>query len=269
MKSAELITSPANPLLREVRRAVSRGELTADGLWIAEGFHLLEEALRSRCEVRVVLASEAARVSVEGCLGRRGGIRLLVLPDKLFQSVAATETSQGAMALVRPPEWGIDEVCRGRSMVVAIDGLQDPGNAGAVVRAAEAFGATGVLFVKGSASPFHPKTLRASAGSLFRVPFVAGLDAATAAGELRRRRLSIYAAMPYTGSERMAGDTDFSRPCALAIGNEGRGVSEELRAVAEDVAIPTVGVESLNAAVAAAVLLYESRRQRVGEAVRA
>jgi TrmH family RNA methyltransferase len=145
-------------------------------------------------------------------------------------------------------------------MLAVLDGLQDPGNAGAVVRAAEAFGATGVLFVKGSAGPFHPKTLRASAGSVFRVPFLAGVPADEAAGMLRR--LDIYAAMPFTGSERLAEDADFTRPCALVVGNEGRGVSEELRAVATSVAIPTMGVESLNASVAAAVLLYEIRRQR-------
>jgi TrmH family RNA methyltransferase len=253
----ELITSPANPLLKDLRRAASRGELTSAGLWIAEGFHLLEEAVRSGCSVPVVLASESAGEAV----GHRDG-RTLILPDKLFQSISTTETSQGVIALVRPPEWNFQEIFRGQSMVVVLDGIQDPGNAGAIVRAAEAFGATGILFVKGSAGPFHPKTLRASAGSLFRVPFIAGLDPISAVDTLRQHRVDIYAAMPYTGSERLAGDADFRRPCALAIGNEGRGVSNELRSVAEDIAIPTAGVESLNAAVAAAVLLYEIRRQR-------
>jgi TrmH family RNA methyltransferase len=258
MHRTELITSPANPLLRDLRRAVSRGELTSDGLWVAEGFHLLEEARRSRCETPLVLAAESAREAAGGMTGAR----FVVLPDQLFQSIAATETSQGVMALVRPPEWRMEQLFAGNSLVVAIDGLQDPGNAGAVVRAAEAFGATGVMFLKGSASPFHPKTLRASAGSLFRVPFVAALDDALAVAALRQAGVDVYAAMPHTGAERLAGDTDFTKPCALVIGNEGRGVSAELRAIAQPVAIPTAGVESLNAAVAAAVLLYETRRQR-------
>jgi TrmH family RNA methyltransferase len=201
-------------------------------------------------------------------VGGLAAIRAIVLPDKLFQSIAATETSQGVILLVRPPEWRIEQIFRGQSLVVVIDGLQDPGNAGAIVRAIEAFGATGVMFLKGSASPFHPKTLRASAGSLFRVPFIAGIDGALAATALRQHRLDIYTAMPHTGSEALAEDTDFSRRCALVIGNEGRGVSSELRSIAQDVAIPTLGVESLNAAVAASVLLYETRRQRVREALR-
>jgi TrmH family RNA methyltransferase len=264
----ELVTSPANPLLRDLRRAVSRGELTAEGLWVAEGFHLLEEALRSDCAVPVVLASESVRATVERHVAGLASVRTVVLPDRLFQTVAATETSQGVIALSRPPQWRIEQIFRGQSMVIVVDGLQDPGNAGAIVRAAEAFGATGIMFLKGSASPFHPKTLRASAGSLFRVPFIAGVEVALAAAALRQHRLDIYTAMPYTGSERLAEDVDFSRRCALVIGNEGRGVSDELRFIAQDIAIPTLGVESLNAAVAASVLLYETRRQRVREAAR-
>jgi TrmH family RNA methyltransferase len=156
----------------------------------------------------------------------------------------------------------MDQVFRGASLVVVLDGLQDPGNAGAIVRAAEAFGATGVLFTKGTASPYHPKTLRASAGSLFRMPFVAGLDAALVRATLRQYRVAIYAAMPYTGVQKLAGATDFVRRCAIVAGSEGRGVSKELHGIAEEVAIPTTGVESLNSAMAASVLLYEARRQR-------
>ncbi len=106
-------------------------------------------------------------------------MKVAVLPDALLQSISGTETSQGVMALVKPPEWKLEQLFRGRPLVVVLDGLQDPGNAGAIVRAAEAFGATGALFLKGAASPYNPKTLRASAGSLFRVPFLAGVDAGT------------------------------------------------------------------------------------------
>ncbi len=186
--------------------------------------------------------------------------RVVVLPDRLFQTLSSTVTSQGVIALVRMPAWEIEDVFRGpageQSLVVVLDGLQDPGNAGAIARAAEAFGATGLMFLKGTASPFHPKTLRASAGSLFRVPFV---SAPSFAGP----PVKVYAAMPFTGSERMAADADFEAPCAIVIGSEGRGVSAELLERAVPVAIPTVGVESLNAAVAAAILLYEARKQRI------
>lgn len=258
MSRIQTISSAANPLLREVKRAVSRGERTADGLCIAEGFHLLEEALHSGCEIPIILASESLHSTVE----RLSAARIVILPDALFRSIAATETTQGVMALVRPPEWSTEQVFRGESLVIVLDGLQDPGNTGTIVRAAEAFGATGILFIKGTASPWNPKTIRASAGSLFRVPFVAGLDATHARRILREHQVAIYAAMPYTGTQRLAGATDFVRRCAIVAGSESRGVSKELHGIAEEVAIPTSGVESLNAAVATSVLLYEARRQR-------
>lgn len=264
-----MVTSAANPLLKDVRRAIARGGLTEEGWCVAESFHLLEEALRSERRVPVVLASESVRTTVGRHVGGLHRTRTVVLPDKLFQTVASTETSQGVIALIEPPTWSMEHLFRGQSLVVVLDGLQDPGNAGAVARAAEAFGATGLLFVKGSASPFHPKTLRASAGSLFRVPFVSGIEPQLARASLQQHRVDIYAAMPFTGSETTSAQADFSRKCAIVIGSEGRGVSQELYGASKDVAIPTLGVESLNAAVAASVLLYEARMQRIREALHA
>ena len=111
--------------------------------------------------------------------------------------------------------------------MVVLDGLQDPGNAGTIVRAAEAFGATGVLFLKGTVSPHNPKTLRASAGSLFRVPFLHGVGPATAAAALRQNGVELVAAMPAVRRRRRdsLAATDLTRPCALIIGSEAHGVS--------------------------------------------
>jgi RNA methyltransferase, TrmH family len=264
MAKAEAITSAANPLLKDVRRAIVRGGLTQEGWCVAETFHLLEEALRSDCEVRVVLAAESVRSAVEAHVRRLAGVKVAVLPDALFRGVSGTESSQGVMALVKPPAWKLEQLFRGRPLVVVLDGLQDPGNGGAIVRAAEAFGATGVLFLKGAVSPYNPKTLRASAGSLFRVPFLHGLDPALARAALRQNHVELYAGVPARGAapSRPLAEADFSGRCGLVIGSEAHGVSEELRSAALDVSIPTVGVESLNAAVAAGILLYEARRQR-------
>jgi TrmH family RNA methyltransferase len=252
MPRAESITSAANPLLKDVRRAVARGGLTRDGLCVAETFHLLEEALRSECEVPAVLVAESAERQV----GRIRGAKILVLPDPLLRSVSATESAQGVIALVRPPEWTMDDVFGGHPLVIVLDGLQDPGNAGSIVRAAEAFGATGAVFLKGAVSPHNPKTLRASAGSLFRLPHVFG----GAAASLRRPGLTLYAAA--ADAPRPLTAVDLAAPCALIVGSEARGVSAELRDAAVGISIPTSGVESLNAAVAAGILLYEARRQR-------
>ena len=259
----QALSSTSNPLIKDVRRAIARGSLTDEGWCIAESFHLLEEALRSDREVPVVLASESVRETVERHVSGLKACRIVVLSDALFQTIASTETSQGVMALVRPPEWSITQLFRGQSLVVVLDGLQDPGNAGAIVRAAEAFGATGLMFLKGTVSPTNPKALRASAGSLFRVPVVSGIDATLACAALRQHKVDLYAAMPFTGAQKLAGEVDLTRKCAIVIGSEGRGVSKELHGIADDIAIPTVSVNSLNAAVAASVILYEARRQRV------
>ncbi len=261
MSKVEVITSPANPLLKEVRRAIVRGTLTREGCCVAEGFNLLEEALRSDCRVEAVLAAESVRSAVESHVRRLAGLRVVVLPDNLFRDLSGTEAPQGVLALARPPQWNLVQLFRGKALVAVLDGVQEPGNAGAVLRAAEAFGATGVLLVKGSVSPYNPKAVRASAGSVFRVPLVAGLDAALTRATLERHRLDIYAAMP--AGRKPLGEADLTRKCALIVGSEGRGVSEKLRAGSLELRIPTSGVESLNAAMAATVLLYEAHRQRM------
>ena len=164
------LTSPKNPLLKDVRRAIARGGLTSDGCCIAETFHLLEEALRSDCSIQAILASESVRATVERRFGGLRNIEVIRIPDSVYAQISATESSQGVMALVKPPVWDLEPLLRGQSLVLVLDGIQDPGNAGAMLRAAEAFGATGVIFMKGSVNPYNPKAVRASAGSVFRVP---------------------------------------------------------------------------------------------------
>ncbi len=250
--SAEVITSPANPLIKEIRRALSRGALTADGFCIAETPHLLEEAIRAGCDIGAVLV--VAGTAVE----RPPGVRVIELPERLFRSISATESPQGLITLVRPPAWTTQDLLRDPALVLVLDGVQDPGNAGAMLRSAEAFGATGVLFVKGTASPHNPKTVRASAGSVFRIPLVAGV----APGDARAALSNVTSYATSARAEIDAARADLRRACAIIIGSEGRGVSDAMRAGAAGIRIPTTGVESLNAATAAAILLYEARRQR-------
>ncbi|MBK7930571.1 MAG: RNA methyltransferase [Bryobacterales bacterium] len=190
------ITSAKNPLLREVRRALTRGELTADGCCIVETFHLLEEAIRSNRPIRAVLTAESVGTAVATHVKGLRHTQVQVVPDELFQAVVSTESAQGVIALVEPPSWTVDELFRGTSFVLILDGVQDPGNAGTMVRTAEAFGATGAMFLKGSVSPFNAKTLRASAGSLFRLPFLHTVDADVARAALQQRRVDVYAAAP-------------------------------------------------------------------------
>lgn len=251
MLKALRITSTANPLLKDIRKAVAKGGFTADGYCVAEGFHLLDEALRGGVSIGYVVVAEDAEARVPSL---PEDVKLVSLPRDLFDTVAATETSQGVATLLRLPAWSDADLLQGRPLVVVLDGVQDPGNAGSIVRAAEAFGATGVVFGGGSARPQNPKTLRASAGSLFRVPF---LERTT----WRPPSLALFAAMPFASGVTLANCVNLRVPCAIVIGSEGGGVREFYRD-GESIAIATAGVESLNAAVAASILLYEAHRQR-------
>lgn len=244
-----------------MRRAIAKGTLTEEGECVAESFHLLQEAIRSRMSIATVLAAESTRGELEAILQNATNTKVALLPDRIFESVAGTRTSQGVIALVKPRMWTIDKLFTQQSLVLVLDAVQDPGNTGTLVRAAEAFGASGVLFVKGSASPYHPKTLRASAGSLFRIPHIAAVDPSIARAALEHNRLTVYAGLPGAGSLPLH-SANFRIPCAFVIGNEGRGVGQEFLSGAIALNIATEHVESLNASIAGAIFLYEASRQR-------
>src|SRR5580700_952947 len=192
----DTLLSDKNPLLKQVRRAVARGTLTEDGFAVAESFHLLEEALASECEIGAVIVAESVKSAVSTHVRGLKRTRVVAVRDGVFAELASTETTQGVIALVRPPAWTLDQLLRGRSLLVVLDGLQDPGNAGAILRAAEAFGGTGVAFLKGTVSPYNPKSLRASAGSVFRLPLVVGLDEGLLMAALEQKQIALYAATP-------------------------------------------------------------------------
>ena len=137
-----VISSPANPLVKDVRRAIAQGELTSDGLLVAETYHLLDEAIRSHLEIPVILAAASAQPHVEARLNGQPRTRLAVLPDSLFAKLPSTEAAQGLIALFEPPKWVLEDLFTDTTLIVVLDGVQDPGNAGSIVRAAEAFGAT-------------------------------------------------------------------------------------------------------------------------------
>ena len=253
MAMTETITSAANPLVKEVRRAVVKGGLTQDGLCIAESVHLLGEALRSGCEIAAVLVADSAQPALRKWHRQLARIKVAVVPDVLLQGLSTTGNSQGVIALVRPPVWEMDQIFGAQPLIVVLDGLQDPGNVGTIVRAAEAFGATGVLALPGTVSPHNPKTLRAAAGSLFRVPYLQVVNPARLLDAFQQKGVPLWAAVPVRPQDpaQRLSDVDLGGPCGLLIGNEAHGISSGLRGAARELSIPTAGVESLNAAMAA------------------
>jgi TrmH family RNA methyltransferase len=233
-----------------------------------EGPNLLEEALRAGLCVSCVFVAQGAEHLLDG-LELPAQTEVLLVPRELLDSALSTETPQPIAALVEPPNWTWPDILTGRGnrrpLIVVLAGLQDPGNLGTIVRSAEAFGATGILSLPGTVSAWNPKALRASAGSAFRLPLLS-VDAENSFARLREAGVKIWTTAVPTAANgaQPAGRIDLAWPVALVIGNEGNGVPAELAAHADGaVTIPCPGpVESLNAAIAASILLYEASSQR-------
>ncbi len=257
------VTSRHNALVKELRRAFQRGEPTADGCCAIESVHLIEEAVRSGVRFRAVFFSEAAESRAAKLLPQISHhVETLVLPDEAFASAVATETPQGVAALVHFKEVDLEHALAGENpLVVAAVGVQDPGNLGTIIRSAEAFGCDAVLAAEKTVSRFNPKVVRASAGSIFRLP-VLPVETKSIFTELRGRGLRRLATSSHKGTP--LPEAQLSGPLAVFIGSEGSGLSRDLLSEMDEIiAIPhSPRVESLNAGVAASIVLYEVARQR-------
>jgi RNA methyltransferase, TrmH family len=255
----DVISSRANARVKQLRAAFQGHARLSGGMVAIEGDHLLEEALRSGMVLKTVFVSEREAPKI---LPR--GMEVMRLTDEVFGSVVETQSPQGVAALLVPPVWVVKDVMgEGAPLILIAVGLQDPGNLGTLVRSAEAFGATGVLTTPGTVSAWNQKALRASVGSVFRVPVVAAT--ASDVEELKERGVRLIAAVGSDGADVIAAqEMDFTAGCAVMVGNEGSGLTAEWMEICDArVTIPCPGdVESLNAAVAGSLLLYEASRQR-------
>jgi TrmH family RNA methyltransferase len=261
------ITSRANPRVKQLRAAFAGHARLSGGLIAIEGEHLLAEALRAGLAFKTIFLSD--RVSRPTWLP--SSVELLTLTEEVFAGVVDTQSPQGIAALLVPPVWTLEDAFPADKtpLLLIAAGLQDPGNLGTLIRSAEAFGATAVLTTPGTVNHWNQKALRASAGSVFRVPVIASIAAELAA---LKTRIHLFAAVADSHSDNELDrantipvtSADLRQPCALLIGNEGAGLSSELLQIANTrITIPTPGnVESLNAAIAGSLLLYEASRQR-------
>jgi RNA methyltransferase, TrmH family len=260
-----------NPLVKQLRQAFSRSELTDAGDCAIEGLRILEEAIRSGLRFSSVFFRESAQDRANRLLPQIGAqVETLLLPDKLFDSLVPSESPQGVAALVRLKEFSLDDVTERLQVgpIVVLAGLQDPGNLGTILRSSEAFGSAGVVLGEGTVSAFNSKVVRASAGSVFRLPIVHSQSKSGApkleevSEKLRSQAVRLLATSSHKGTA--LDQADLASPAAIFFGNEGSGLPRDLMAKMDEViAIPhTPQVESLNAGVAASIVLYEAARQR-------
>jgi TrmH family RNA methyltransferase len=283
----EIISSRENRWLKLFRAALRDPDNGAEAVIGVEGPHPVEAALGSGARVEAILVS----ISGERHMAHFAPLipadtEILRTTDRLFAGLAATEAPQGIAALVRPRPSSFDEIVIGSPLIVVIAGVQDPGNVGTILRTAEAMGATAAITCAvagiGTSNPLAPKALRASAGSALRLPLIRGASAATLLLQLRVAGIKNYAACPaapgdpdISAAEKMEPalrpwEADWTGPVALWIGNEGAGLPPEIaRSADARVTIPQAAgqpvagaLESLNAAAAATILLYEAAKQR-------
>jgi TrmH family RNA methyltransferase len=253
-----------NQGLKELRLAFRRAELTRRGECAIEGVKLIEEALRSGLHLESIFFSDAATSIAAKLLPQIADrTETLILPDALFKSIVPSDSPQGVAALVKVPPYSSDQLLDGAvdGPLIVTAGLQDPGNLGTILRSAEAFGAAGIFLAEGTVSPYNWKVLRGSSGSGFRLPFFQ-IKSESLIPLLRKRKIRTVATSSHQGTP--LPEMSWTLPFAVFIGNEGAGLSRELaRQMDETLVIPqSKEVESLNAGVAASIVLYEAARNR-------
>lgn len=265
---AESVTSPQNPLIKQIAALRQKKQRDGLGLFVVEGVRLCEDFVASDWKGDVCLFTPEAAVSprVDKLLAAFAskGCRLVQVPEAIFAKAADTEMPQGILVVAAKRRFTFSDVLPPDlpPLIAVLDGVQDPGNAGVLIRTADAAGCSGVILTRGCADLFAAKTVRSTMGSLFHLPVLAGiahseLAAALAAAAVPIAATALEAAVPYH-------DADLTGPLAIVFGNEGQGVTPDLLAAAGcRLVIPLYGrAESLNVATAAAVILFEAARQR-------
>ncbi len=261
------IKSPANSKLKQFKLLQKKKYREKYSLVPLEGAFLVEDALASGAEISWAVYTHELSQTSKGMhlverLGQEG-VPCFLTEAKLLREVSAVETPQGILCAAKMPVYTQDEVIKKAARLLLLDGLQDPGNLGTLFRTALASGMTGIVCMKGSVDPFNPKALRSTMGAVFKIPFLKEHEPEETASLLKQEGIPVFCCDPRADAS--CYETDFGSVYALVIGNESRGVSQSLLGrCSQKVSIPLSGqVESLNAAVAGAVIMYEALRQNL------
>ncbi|MGF6375289.1 TrmH family RNA methyltransferase [Clostridiales Family XIII bacterium PM5-7] len=250
------ISSKDNRIFKECQKLAQKKYRDQEGKYLIEGPNLISEALEHQGDILYVILREGTSMVATA-------LETYVMSQGLFDKLAQTETSQGMLGVVKKPETTLEDLAKidqHHGNYIVMDRLQDPGNIGTIIRTAEGAGYAAVVVVKGTADVYSPKVIRAAAGSVFRIPIVQVEDNR----ELLQLVTQMKKRMVVTclDTDKHYFDEDLTKDIALVIGNEGNGISKELLECAEiKVKIPMNGkLESLNASVAAGILMYEAMR---------
>lgn len=260
------ITSSQNPAVKELKSLKSRKDREEKGLFYIEGLRIVEEAVQEKANITGIFISEGFADTHAGSPLMRSMETLeckqYLIPDKLFAELADTETPQGILAVIGIRESHLEECLSEENLLVMLESVRDPGNMGTIIRTADAAGFTGIIVSKDCVDVYNPKVLRSTMGSIFHVPIYRSGNFPETIREIKARGIKVYAA--HLEGKCSMYDADLAVDSAVIIGNEANGISREVAALADRlVKIPMAGkAESLNASIAAGVLMYEALRQR-------
>lgn len=258
-----MISSSSNAKVKQVNLLKKKGKARREkGVFLVEGIKMVEEAWDyGIVEAYVSESAEAELRQSHGALLDKLDYELVA--DKVFQEMSDTITPQGILAVVKMPSYDLSTIIQAdHAHVMVLEDLRDPGNLGTILRSGEGAGVTGVILTKESVDLFNPKVIRSTMGSIFRVPFCYVEDLEDTIRKMKAEGITLYAAH-LKGTDNYEA-FDYTKPCAFLIGNEANGLTEHTSAEADClVKIPMAGkVESLNAAMAASILMFEVARQR-------
>lgn len=265
-----MITSLSNSRVKRVAALCNRAKARRDeDAFVAEGIKLFIEAPKNWLREVYVSESFMAKLKKGGkddIMSALSQVKYEVVSDEVFAKISDTRTPQGILSVLKQPHYSLEDAVAkiggSNPLFVILEDIQDPGNLGTILRVCEGAGADGIIMTDNTADIFNPKVIRSTMGSVYRVPFFIVDDLGGAIGMLKDAGISVYAAAPEKSVD--YDEADYSKPSAFLIGNEGNGLKDETVKLADQsISIPMAGqVESLNAAIAAAILVYEAARVR-------
>lgn len=257
-----MISSTANQHVKQVAALMKKAKLRKElNLYVVEGLRMCRELPAGQVEKVYASQSFAGNPAHRELLSR---FPFEEVRDDVFKAMSDTQTPQGILALVKQASWSMEDILsqKGPAHLMILETIQDPGNLGTIIRAGEGAGITGVIMNSSTADIYNPKVIRSTMGSIYRVPFLYTEDLPDTIKRLKEKNIRIFAA--HLKGENNYEEEDYTGNTGFLIGNEAGGLSDEISALADTyVKIPMLGsVESLNAAVASSILMYETARQR-------
>lgn len=260
-----MITSSSNTQIKNIINLMSKAKYrNKQGEYVVEGIKMFLEVSQDKI-VKVYISENSVASMDKNVLDKVKSTGYELVSEQVFKNMSGTVTPQGILAVAKMDKYDFDAILKNTmetSTFIVLEDIQDPGNLGTIVRTAEAAGVSAIIMSKGTVDIYNPKVIRSTMGTIFRVPFVYVEDICEAVNNMKKQNIDIVAA--HLSGNRYYDEIDYCKKTAFLIGNEGNGLSEKMSSLADNlIKIPMQGnVESLNASVASAILMYEAYRQK-------